>query len=112
MNNLKQRSIEYLTTKLNECKTISYFQDESGERKAQDIEKYTNLLKYSESKDESYFQNLSKLANAVTTHYQAGGHTKAQLNKNAADRYRSEVTETPSDSFLLSFGVFNGDGAV
>jgi len=55
---------------------------------------------------------LTMLANATSTHYGAGGHTKAELNEWAARRHRREMVRrglaVPDDKELLKLGTFNG----
>jgi len=58
---------------------------------------------------------IQQLANATTTYYQAGGHTKARLNEIAMKEFHQEMLnrriDIPENEELFKIGVFNGKGA-
>lgn len=60
-------------------------------------------------------QLLKMLANATTTYYECGGHTKAAGNERNANKWKELLKERnvpiPEDKYLLEVGVFNGDGS-
>lgn len=67
-------------------------------------------------KDYTTTELLQMLANATITHYQCGGHGKADRNECIAIDYKDELMTRgepiPSDKELLAIGIFNGEGAV